>query len=145
MKVYAKVTVAGRSKYTEVDVVNKKNPEWNATLCFIVPEEYIVRGEIPAYIELFCRRSLSYDKYIGELNLTLSPYYKGECTLLVRRNDDSNRNKSFGSLKFSYELGDKVLVVVSNPSSSSMNYTRIINLLKIGVGVASLMVTTLSS
>ncbi|XP_060195228.1 protein SRC2 homolog [Lycium barbarum] len=115
MKVYAKVSIAGQSECTEVDLVNKTNPEWNTTLCFFVLEEDIVQEEVPAVIELFCRRSLSHDKYIGELNLTLRPFYKGECNFEVSRND-SNQNKSFGTLKFSLELGDKVLVTsVADP------------------------------
>ncbi|MCD7446564.1 hypothetical protein HAX54_010756 [Datura stramonium] len=118
MKVYAKVSIAGKTKYTTTDVVNKTNPEWNSTLCFILPEEDIVRGDVPAKIELFCQRSRSRDKYVGEIDLVLAPFYKGECTFSVHRND-SNQNKRFGTFKFSHELGDKVLIVVSDSSSSS--------------------------
>ncbi|KAF3683196.1 putative cytochrome 93A1-like [Capsicum annuum] len=118
MKVYAKVSIAGKSKYTSADLVNKTNPVWNTTFCFIVPEVDIIRGEFPAKIELFCQRSRSHDKYVGELDLILRPFYIGECTFPLHRND-SNQSKRFGTLKFSHELGDEVLVVVSNSSSST--------------------------
>ncbi|KAG5628395.1 hypothetical protein H5410_000112 [Solanum commersonii] len=118
MKVYAKVSIAGKSKYTKVDLVNKMNPEWNTRFCFFVPEEDIIREDVAAVIELFCKRSFSYDKYVGQLNLTLRPFYKGECNFSVHRND-SKRNESFGTLKFSHELGDKILVVQEESSSSS--------------------------
>nr|XP_018622887.1 uncharacterized protein LOC104086296 isoform X2 [Nicotiana tomentosiformis]XP_018622888.1 uncharacterized protein LOC104086296 isoform X1 [Nicotiana tomentosiformis] len=93
MKVYAKVSIAGKSKYTEVDLVNEKNPEWNTTLCFVIPEKDIIQGSISAKIELFCKRTLSHDKYVGELLFSLAPRYKGECTFPVRRND-SNKSGS---------------------------------------------------
>ncbi|KAK6802310.1 hypothetical protein RDI58_000090 [Solanum bulbocastanum] len=135
MKVYAKVSIAGMSKYTEVDLVNKTNPEWNTRFCFFVPEEDIIREDVDAVIELFCKRSFSDDKYVGELNLTLRPFYKGECNFSVRRND-SNRNESSGTLKFSHELGDKILVVQdSSSSSSSKNFIDIIDILKFGLDV----------
>ncbi|KAL3379127.1 hypothetical protein AABB24_000043 [Solanum stoloniferum] len=118
MKVYAKVSIAGMSGCTEVDLVNKTNPDWNTRICFYVPEKDIIRGYVDAVIKLFCKRSYSDDKYVGELNLTMiRPFKKGECNLSVRRND-SNRNESFGTLKYSYELGDKILVVQDDSSSS---------------------------
>ncbi|CAN4089590.1 unnamed protein product [Withania somnifera] len=107
MEVYAKVTIAGKSKYTEINLVNKTNPERNTTICFIVSEEDIIREDVPAVIKLFCQRSLSHDKYVGELNLTLRPFCIGECHF------SSNR---FGTSKFSHELGDKVLILVSDSS-----------------------------
>ncbi|WMV06724.1 hypothetical protein MTR67_000109 [Solanum verrucosum] len=45
MKVYAKVSIAGKSKCTEPDVVNNINPEWNKTLEFIVPEINIIQAQ----------------------------------------------------------------------------------------------------
>ncbi|KAJ8574212.1 hypothetical protein K7X08_026017 [Anisodus acutangulus] len=143
MKVYSKVSIAGKSKCTEVDLVNKTNPEWNNTLCFIVPEKDIIKEDVPAVIELFCQRSLSYDKYIGELNLTLRPFYKGECNFPLLRND-SNQSKSFGTLKFSHEVGDKILVV-SDSSSSSKDYGRKREIFNIAVGVGQLIATVFSS
>lgn len=41
MEVYAKVSVAGTTKCTDVDCVNETNPEWNTTLCFTVPKHDI--------------------------------------------------------------------------------------------------------
>lgn len=145
MKVYAKVTIAGKSKYTGVDLVNKTNPEWNTTLCFFVPEKDILQGDVPAKIELFCQRSLSDDKYVGQLNLILRPFYKGESNFPVRRND-KKQSKSYGTLKFSQELGDKVIVVQDSSSSSSSppspkDYSLIIEIVKIGVDVVKEVVT----
>lgn len=148
MKVYAKVSIAGKSKCTEVDLVNKTNPEWNSTLCFIVPKKDIKQGDVPVHIELFCRRSLSHDKYIGELNVMLNPFSKKECNFPVCRND-SNQSTSFGTLKFSYKLGEKILITVSDssspPSSSSKDYARKIGIASIGVGLLNAMATVLSS
>ncbi|KAM3324673.1 protein SRC2 [Capsicum chacoense] len=138
MKVYAKVTIAGQSQCTEVDLVNKTNPVWNTTLCFFVPEVDIIQGDVHVVIELFCRRSLSHDKYVGDLNLILKPFGKGEYSFPVRRND-SNLTKSFGTAKFSHELGDKVIIVQdsssSSSSSSSKDYGLIVEIVKIGVDI----------
>ncbi|KAK4736361.1 hypothetical protein R3W88_000058 [Solanum pinnatisectum] len=128
MKVYAKVSIAGMSKYTEVDLVNKTNPEWNTRFCFFVPEEDIIRDNVDAVIELFCKRSFSDDKYVGQLNLTLRPSDKGECNFAVRRNDSKGYER-FGTLKFSHELGDKILVV--QDSSSSKDFSGIIDKLQV--------------
>ncbi|KAM3327796.1 protein SRC2 [Capsicum annuum] len=45
MKVYAKVSVAGKSKCTEVDLENGTNPEWNTPFKFIIPEEKIIQAQ----------------------------------------------------------------------------------------------------
>ncbi|PHT60476.1 hypothetical protein CQW23_02839 [Capsicum baccatum] len=82
MKVYAKVSIAGKSKYTSA-------------------------------------RSCEQDKPCVEYHILLHRA-RGECTFPVHRND-SNQSKRFGTLKFSHELGDEVLVVVSNSSSSTEN------------------------
>ncbi|KAG5628377.1 hypothetical protein H5410_000094 [Solanum commersonii] len=132
MKVYAKVSIAGMSGCTEVDLVNKTNPDWNTRFLFYVPEKDIVRGYVDAVIELFCKRSFSDDKYVGQLNLTMiKPFKKGECNLSVRRND-SNSNESFGTLKYSYELGDKILVV-QDSSSPSENFSDMTGILMFGL------------
>ncbi|MCD7446563.1 hypothetical protein HAX54_010755 [Datura stramonium] len=128
MKVYAKVSIAGKSKCTEVDAVNKTNPEWNSTLCFIVPKKDIKQGDVPVHIDLFCQRSLSHDK----------------------KDSNQNQNTSFGTLKFSYKLGEKILVAVldssSSPpsSSSSQDFARKIGIASIGVGLLNAMATALN-
>ncbi|WMV06725.1 hypothetical protein MTR67_000110 [Solanum verrucosum] len=48
MKVYAKVSIAGKSKCTKPDLVNNINPEWNKTLEFIVPEMNIIEAQASA-------------------------------------------------------------------------------------------------
>lgn len=86
---------------------------------------------------MFCRRSLSDDKYVGDLNLILKPFGKGEYSFHVRRND-SNLTKSFGTAKFSHELGDKIIVVQdssSSLSSSSKDYGLIVEIVNIGVDI----------
>ncbi|XP_055819087.1 uncharacterized protein LOC129887880 [Solanum dulcamara] len=52
MKVYAKVSIAGKSQCTEVNLVNKTNPEWNTTFSFIVPEKNIIHAQDPSLSEL---------------------------------------------------------------------------------------------
>ncbi|OIS96606.1 hypothetical protein A4A49_14038 [Nicotiana attenuata] len=139
MKVYAKVSMAGKTKCTEVDLVNETNPEWNTTLCFVIPEKDIIQGSISAKIELFCKRTLSHDKYVGELLLSLAPRYKGECTFPVRRNDNSNKSKSFGTLTFSHVLGDKLIVADSSSSTKDNKHT--IEIIQIGVGIMNAVAT----
>jgi len=142
MKVYAKVSIAGKTKCTEVDHLNETNPKWNATLCFIVPEKDIIKGStIPSKIELFCKRTFSHDKYVGELLLSLAPRYKGECTFPVRRND-SNESKSFGTLTFSHALGDTFIVANSSSSSSAKDNNLLIDIIKIGVDLANIAMAT---
>lgn len=144
MKVYAKVSIAGKCKCTEVDLVNQTNPKWNTKLCFFVPEKDIEEGKVDAVIELFCQRSFSDDKYVGELNLTLAPFYKGECEFQVRRND-SKQSKSFGTLKFSHELGDKVIVVSELPPPSSKDYSEMAKMAKIGLEVMNFVVDVMKN
>lgn len=141
MKVYAKVSMAGTTKCTEVDVVNETNPEWNTTFCFVIPEKDIIQGSISAKIELFCKRTLSHDKYVGELLLSLAPRYKGECTFPVSRND-SDKSKNFGTLTFSHVLGDKL--IVANSSSSTKDYNQTIAIIQIGVGILNAVATAFS-
>ncbi|XP_019256278.1 PREDICTED: uncharacterized protein LOC109234665 [Nicotiana attenuata] len=145
MKVYAKVSIAGKTKCTEVDRLNETNPKWNARLCFIVPEKDIIKGStIPSKIELFCKRTFSHDKYVGELLVSLAPRYKGECTFPVRRND-SNESKSFGTLTFSHALGDKFIVANSSSSSSSSSVkdnNLLIDIINIGVDLANIAMAT---
>lgn len=139
MKVYAKVSVAGTTKCTEVDTMNDTNPKWNTTLCFIVPEKDIIQGHMYCKIELFCKRTFSHDKYVGELDLSLAPRYKGICTFPVLGND-LDPSKSIGTLKFSHALGDK-LVVADSSSSSLEDYDSVIHLIKSGVGLLNVMAT----
>ncbi|PHT60479.1 hypothetical protein CQW23_02842 [Capsicum baccatum] len=151
MKVYAKVTIAGKSKYTKVDLVNKSNPVWNATFRFFVPEIHI--DNIRVKIEFFCRRSFSDDKYVGHLNLSIKPVGKGaKYSFTVDRNDNSSGN--FGTANFSHILGDKVIVEqdsslpliaardssssLSPPSSSSLeDYILMMEMIKTGVEIVS--------
>ncbi|KAL3379133.1 hypothetical protein AABB24_000044 [Solanum stoloniferum] len=127
MKVYAKVSIAGKSKCTEPDVVNDINPEWNKTLEFMVPEMNIIQaqGKISVKIELICKRSLSRDKYVGEVNLSLDSQCPKSCnTCLVDMN-----GSSFGTLMYSSVLGEKHIVVDSSPSK---DYTNKIGIAQIG-------------
>ncbi|PHT74021.1 hypothetical protein T459_21298 [Capsicum annuum] len=144
MKVYAKVTIAGKSKYTKVDLVNKTNPVWNATFRFFVPEIHI--DNIRVKIEFFCQRSFSDDKYVGHLNLSIKPLgNKGaKYSFTVDRNDNSSGN--FGTANFSHILGDKVIVEqdTSPPPSSSCgesssleDYILMLEMIKTGVEIVS--------
>ncbi|KAF3665205.1 putative cytochrome 93A1-like [Capsicum annuum] len=140
MKVYAKVTIAGKSKYTKVDLVNKTNPVWNATFRFFVPEIHI--DNIRVKIEFFCQRSFSDDKYVGHLNLSIKPLgNKGaKYSFTVDRNDNSSGN--FGTANFSHILGDKVIVEQDTsppPSSSSSleDYILMLEMIKTGVEIVS--------
>ncbi|XP_016537489.1 protein SRC2-like [Capsicum annuum] len=51
MKVYAKVSVAGKSKCTEVDLENGTNPKWNTPFKFIIPEENIIQAQGDKFTE----------------------------------------------------------------------------------------------
>ncbi|WMV06726.1 hypothetical protein MTR67_000111 [Solanum verrucosum] len=128
MKVYAKVSIEGYVGHTEPDLVNNINPEWNKTIKFMVPEMNIIeaQGKISVKIELIRKRSLSPDKYVGEVNLSLdhSQCSKSCNTCLVYRSDSSNyESSSFGTLMYSSVLGEKLIVVDSSPSK---DYTDII-------------------
>uniref|UniRef100_A0A0V0HEA0 Putative ovule protein n=1 Tax=Solanum chacoense TaxID=4108 RepID=A0A0V0HEA0_SOLCH len=133
MKVYAKVSIAGKSKCTEPDVVNNINPEWNKKLEFMVPEIQ-AQGKISVKIELFCKRSLSPDKYVGEVNLSLDSQCLKSCnTCSVDRSDSNYESSSFGTLMYSSVLGEKDTVVDSPPSKPpSKDYTNKIGIAQIG-------------
>ncbi|XP_059281476.1 uncharacterized protein LOC132035211 [Lycium ferocissimum] len=120
MKVYAKVSITGQIECTTVDLENGTNPEWNTTFCFIVPEENIIQGggEIPVKIELFCRRSFSHDKYVGELNLTIDSQCVESCNTFSVVWSGSNKSSSFGTLKYSHVLGEDSSSSSSSSSSS---------------------------
>ncbi|KAF3623033.1 putative cytochrome 93A1-like [Capsicum annuum] len=148
MKVYAKVSVEGKSQCTEADVKKETNPEWNTTFRFIVPEENIIRaeGKISIKIELFCKRSLSNDKYIGEVNLSLDSQCAKSCnTCLVDRNGTNYKSSNFGTLRYSSVLGDKFILAdsssSSSSSSSSQDYVNKINIASIGATILSTVVT----
>ncbi|KAF3675693.1 putative cytochrome 93A1-like [Capsicum annuum] len=113
MKVYAKVSVAGKSKCTEVDLENGTNPKWNTPFKFIIPEENIIQaqGKISIKIELFCKRSLKQDKYVGEVNLSLDSQCAKSCnntnnTCSVDSGTNSE-SSNFGTLMYASVLGDK--------------------------------------
>lgn len=84
-------------------------------------------------IELFCRRKVLDDKYVGEVNLTLcEKSCKEVCTSTVDMSG-SNKSSCFGTLKYS-----RVLVP---ETSSSVDYDRIIELLKAGASLLNAMAT----
>ncbi|CAN4114007.1 unnamed protein product [Withania somnifera] len=147
MKVYAKVSVAGKSKCTEVDVVNKTNPEWNTTFSFIVPEINIIQaqGKIYVKIELFCKRNLSHSKYVGEVNLNLdSQCVKSSNTCSVDRSGTNYKSSAFGTLLYSSVLGDKIIVTDSSSTSSSssdQDYINKINIAQVGATLVAAVVT----
>ncbi|KAK4706337.1 hypothetical protein R3W88_034099 [Solanum pinnatisectum] len=141
MKVYAKVSIAGNSERTEPDLVNKINPEWNKTFRFIVPEINIIQaqGKISVKIELFCQRSLSDDKYVAEVNLSLDSQCPKSCnTCLVDISGSNYKSSSFGTLMYSSVLGEKLIVVDSSPSK---DYTNKVNIAQIGATVLGAVVT----
>uniref|UniRef100_M1D487 C2 domain-containing protein n=1 Tax=Solanum tuberosum TaxID=4113 RepID=M1D487_SOLTU len=141
MKVYAKVSIAGESKCTEPDLVNNINPEWNKTLGFIVPEMNIIQaqGKVSVKIELFCKRSLLRDKYVGEVNLSVDSQCPKSCnTCLVDRSDSNYESSSFGTLMYSSVFGDKLIVV---DSSASKDYTNTVDIAQIGANLLSAVAT----
>ncbi|PHT60483.1 hypothetical protein CQW23_02846 [Capsicum baccatum] len=120
MKVYAKVSVAGKSKCTEVDLENGTNPEWNAPFKFIIPEEKIIQaqGKISIKIELFCKRNLKQDKYVGEVHLSLDSQCakSGNNTCLVDKSGTNSGSSNFGTLMYASVLGDKIIIEDSSSS-----------------------------
>ncbi|KAF3665206.1 putative cytochrome 93A1-like [Capsicum annuum] len=137
MKVYAKVTVAEKSEDTEVDRVNKTNPVWNKTFSFNVPELSIVQGQgkISIKIELFCKRSLKKDKYVGEVNLSLDSQCAKSCniTCVVDRKGTNYKNSDFGNLMYSSsDLTDKFI---------NSNSSHKINAVEVGAALLSTVAT----
>ncbi|PHU09081.1 hypothetical protein BC332_20942 [Capsicum chinense] len=137
MKVYAKVTVAEKSEETEVDSVNKTNPVWNKTFSFNVPELSIIQGQgkISIKIELFCRRSFSHDKYVGEVNLSLDSQCAKSCniTCVVDRKGTNYQNSGFGNLTYSSsDLTDKFI---------NSNSSHKINAVEVGAALLSTVAT----
>ncbi|KAH0728862.1 hypothetical protein KY290_000040 [Solanum tuberosum] len=66
MKVYAKVSIAGKSKCTEPDVVNNINPEWNKKLEFMVPEIQAQVDRSDSNYESSSFGTLMYSSVLGE-------------------------------------------------------------------------------
>ncbi|CAN4089591.1 unnamed protein product [Withania somnifera] len=149
MKVYAKVSIAGKSKCTEVDLVNGINPEWNKTFNFIVPEIYIIQGQgkISVKIELFCKRSLSHNKSVGELNLSVdSQYAKSSDTCLIDSNGTNYKSSNFGTLTYSSVLGDKFIDVdSSSASTTNQDYINKINIAQVGATVLGAAATVVAA
>lgn len=135
MKVYAKVSIAGKSECTEPDLVKSINPEWNKMFTFIVPEYNIIQaqGKIYVKIELICKRSLSRDKYVGEVNLSLDSQSPRSCNTCVVDRSGSN----FGTLVYSSVLSDKLIVMDSSPSKDYNNKVNIAQIAATLVGAVA--------
>ncbi|KAL2520051.1 Uncharacterized protein Fot_23974 [Forsythia ovata] len=117
LKVYAKVSVAGKSETewrTPVDITGGTNPQWKYKISYTVEEEVVQHHGVDLNIKLYSEQKFK-DKYVGEVKLSLKKLFdekdSGESRIScsVQMNDGGN-----GTLNISYSFGE--IYVVKKPS-----------------------------
>ncbi|KAL7120092.1 hypothetical protein ACP275_02G101900 [Erythranthe tilingii] len=113
MDVYAQVSIAGypqSMKKTFVDKNSGTTPKWNHRMEFIVDEPYLTKPGLSLLFQLKAESTFGSDKEIGSATIPIHDLFNPDSTQEDRQVEyqlHTPSGKSKGSLKFSYQFGEK--------------------------------------
>ncbi|EYU20982.1 hypothetical protein MIMGU_mgv1a011603mg [Erythranthe guttata] len=114
MDVYAQVSIAGypqSMKKTFVDKNSGTTPKWNHRMEFIVDEPYLTKPGLSLLFQLKAESTFGSDKEIGSATIPIHDLFNPDSTTQEDRQVEyqlhTPSGKSKGSLKFSYQFGEK--------------------------------------